>query len=363
MSQRFLNRLLCVVALSSLASVVSPARAQAAVPEGVTHQGRLFDADGQPVSEVLDVTFALYESEGAQEAIWSETLSVAFDEGYYSVRLGESAPLSDVLDGSTLYLGMQVGDDDEMTPRAAMGSVPYAMVANDVNGDINPLSVSIDGVGEVINADGQWVGDLLGIGGPEGPPGPAGPPGASGSDGAPGAQGPAGPAGPQGPAGATGSQGPAGPAGPSGPAGPAGPTGAQGPSGIVASVFAAGSGTSPTGTDRIFLASPAIVTIAAGEAVHVTSHKALGSTVSGGASNLNLWICYRPSGSAAIPSAVGAGSFGQRVPQNTRFTFGLSARIGSLSGTYEVGLCGDANGDTGWNSNEWSYTTALVYTE
>ena len=73
----------------------------------------------------------------------------------------------------------------------------------------------------------------------------------------------------------TGSQGPQ---GLTGAMGATGATGAQGPSGIVASSFVSGFGSSPTATLQ-FLAYPATVTVVAGQPVYVNSSKVL---VSGG---------------------------------------------------------------------------------
>jgi hypothetical protein len=215
---------------------MAAAGAEAAVPETITHQGRLFDAKGLPVSATLKVVFTIYDgADAAASVIWSEELDLAFEDGYFSARLGATTPLdTKVFDGSVRYLGIRVGADPEMTPRAAVGSVPYAVLAGDVRGDITPQSVSIAGYGEVIASNGQWTGDPTGLIGPAGPAGAQGP---MGPQGAQGAQGPVGPAGAQGPAGPMGPQGPAGPMGPAGldgamgPAGPAGPQGLEGPMG------------------------------------------------------------------------------------------------------------------------------------
>jgi hypothetical protein len=152
-----------------------------------------------------------------------------------------------------------------------------------------------------------------------------------------------------------------GPEGPQGPEGPIGPIGPQGPSGIVTSAFAYGYGADPT-TSLQFLVEPVSINVSSGQVVHVTSHKAFGSIVAAGASNLNLYICYRSVG--AILQSVGGGIWGLRVAQNTRQIFGLSATIQALDGAYQVGLCGLAEtGAANWNYNDWGYTTALVYTE
>lgn len=130
----------------------------------------------------------------------------------------------------------------------------------------------------------------------------------------------------------------------------------------VKTAFASGFGANPTSTLQ-FLVLPAQVTVGEGQAVHVTSNKAFGSSSAAGAHSLNLFICSRPHGSTATPAAYGGGSLGNRVAQNTRVTMGLSAVITDLSaGTYQVGLCGYSIDGANWNSNEYGYTSALVIT-
>ena len=100
---------------------------------------RVFDAGGVPVVGSQDVKFAIYDQELGGVEIWTETISIDFDEGFFSVRLGEQALLDEVVfDGSTRWLGITVGNDPEMTPRAAVESVPYAMFAGDVRGVLQP---------------------------------------------------------------------------------------------------------------------------------------------------------------------------------------------------------------------------------
>jgi hypothetical protein len=125
-------------------------------------------------------------------------------------------------------------------------------------------------------------------------------------------------------------------------------------------VIASGGGQSPANTNR-FLAPYVTVTVrSTSQQIHVTSHKALGSTV--GASNLRLYIGYRAAGSTASPSNVGGGVFGNKVAANTRMPMGMSGVISGLTpGDYEVGLVGSSSDFANWNSNEFGYTTAVVY--
>ena len=77
---------------------------------------------------------------------------------------------------------------------------------------------------------------------------------------------------------------------------------------------------------------------------------------------MNLYIGYRASGSVAAPFTVGGGIFGNKVAANTRVIMGMSAVIQGLApGNYEVGLVGSSSDYVNWNSNEWGYTTAVVY--
>lgn len=193
------------------------------VPGTFTHQGRLFDKDGVPVNDMVTITFSLYSGPDELIPLVSEIIDVAVEDGYFSVSLGEIKSWAPFLDGGVKYLGIAVDNDLEMTPRAVVQSVPYAVVAGNAIGAITPASVSINGT-MVIDETGKWVGDPTGLQGPTGPTGPAGPMGATGPTGPVGPVGPVGPTGPTGPAGATGPTGPTGPIGPTGATGPAGPT-------------------------------------------------------------------------------------------------------------------------------------------
>lgn len=149
-----------------LVAMMIPSSARSEVPGSLTHQGRLFDAFGAPIDGTLELTFAIYDAPGlGATELWSEAITVEFDEGYYSAELGLGVPIDVpvVFDGSTRFLGVTVEGDAEMTPRATVGSVPYALVAQDANGDIHPTSVEIEGVGPVIDNSGAWVGPPTGV--------------------------------------------------------------------------------------------------------------------------------------------------------------------------------------------------------
>ena len=77
------------------------------------------------------------------------------------------------------------------------------------------------------------------------------------------------------------------------------------------------------------------------------------------AQDLDVWICYQEGDGAVL--TVGTGVFDLRAAANTRQLVSLSAALTGLApGTYKVGLCGKSGDASNWNSNEFSYTTALV---
>jgi hypothetical protein len=140
------------------AALLLATEARAAVPAPLTHQGRLLDAGSQPVTTSQVFIYKIYDAPTDGNVLWTETLTVPLDQGFFSVQLGLVSPISDaLLTGGDRYLGIQVGADPEMVPREQLSSVPYARVAGEVSGDIHPASVSI-GSSAVISSAGKWVG-------------------------------------------------------------------------------------------------------------------------------------------------------------------------------------------------------------
>ncbi|OIO02899.1 MAG: hypothetical protein AUJ51_05655 [Elusimicrobia bacterium CG1_02_56_21] len=106
-----------------------PALAGAA-PALINYQGRLVDANGNPLSGAYSITFSIYSAASGGSAIWTETQSLSLDNGIFSASLGASSALTpSVFSSDTRYLGVQVGADAEMTPRTQLLSVPYAIYA------------------------------------------------------------------------------------------------------------------------------------------------------------------------------------------------------------------------------------------
>ena len=52
-----------------------------AVPLQMTQQGRLLDASGAAITGTHDLTFRIYDDQNAGSVLWSEVLTVQFNNG------------------------------------------------------------------------------------------------------------------------------------------------------------------------------------------------------------------------------------------------------------------------------------------
>lgn len=125
-------RRLAIAALTAfglLTAMGSTAAAEA--PASIPFQGFLVDAEGEPVSGPTELTVSLYDTDMGGTPLYAETQSVMIDEGYFTAYVGDVEPIDLTLfrDHGTLFIGVQVGEGEELAPRAMVGSVPYAAYA------------------------------------------------------------------------------------------------------------------------------------------------------------------------------------------------------------------------------------------
>lgn len=101
----------------------------------VPYQGRLTDAAGNAVTGNFVLNFRLYGVPSGGTALWTESWTggntVSVTAGLFTVLLGSLSPIpqSVITANSSLWLGVTVGSDAEMTPRVQLGSVPFAIQA------------------------------------------------------------------------------------------------------------------------------------------------------------------------------------------------------------------------------------------
>ena len=144
-----------------------------AVPLQITQQGRVLDSNGVALTGAHDLTFRIYDSASGGSVLWSETLTVNVNNGYYATVLG-SDEQNNALDSGTLalyplYLELQVDSNAPMVTRQAINSAPYAQmagvaeVAESVEGGVvNATEVQINGT-QVVDGSGNWVGQPISV--------------------------------------------------------------------------------------------------------------------------------------------------------------------------------------------------------
>jgi hypothetical protein len=117
------------------------AKAQDAQPQGqvaspdakssnIPIQGRLTDETGAPLADgTYTITLRLYEVSTGGTSICEDPDQVQVTDGLFSADFGASGCLdgaNTAIDGRQLYLGIEVEDDGEMTPRQPIQNVFYA---------------------------------------------------------------------------------------------------------------------------------------------------------------------------------------------------------------------------------------------
>ncbi len=117
-----------ICALLAAVFVSAPALA---VPTTFTHQGYIADQTGGPLQGQQDVTFTIYDAPASGAVLWTETLTLDFEDGVYSTSLGEVTTLdpAEFAANEDWFLGIAVGTSPELPGRAQLVSVPYAFVA------------------------------------------------------------------------------------------------------------------------------------------------------------------------------------------------------------------------------------------
>ena len=131
-----------------------------AVPNLINHSGQVILADNEPLTGLETVTFSLYTLPENGTLVWSETIPVTFDNGYYSVALGLDESLTaEVFDREQIYLGVQLEGQEEFEPRTHIVAVPYCLQCEScesVTGTVYDRNGNT-----VIDEDGNWTGGIM----------------------------------------------------------------------------------------------------------------------------------------------------------------------------------------------------------
>lgn len=126
--------------------------AQAGVPSFISHEGRLLRADGTPERGTAQLTFRLYDVDTGGAVLWSESQTLVLStDGYYATFFGRGAALP-AFDGRRMWLGITVQGETEMTPRAELAPVPYA-----VRSSVADRAFTAQSTATVGASTGQWL--------------------------------------------------------------------------------------------------------------------------------------------------------------------------------------------------------------
>ena len=126
----------------------------------ISIQGTLKDANGSSVSDgTYTVLFRLFNQEPDGNPVWQEEAPVEVVGGIYSHYLGSINPLSSADFGSTLFLGLKVGNF-ELNPRTRMTYAPYTFASATVvcSGALGDVKYSILNPAKFAEENGDcWV--------------------------------------------------------------------------------------------------------------------------------------------------------------------------------------------------------------
>lgn len=131
-----MNRSLSLVLIFLVLVAMGGVPALAATPQLLNYQGYLANPADSALTTNVVMTFTLYDAPTNGNTLWTEihpTVSVA--KGLFNVLLGSVATLpTSVFTGANAYLGISVGTDPEMTPRARVAATAYAYRVGTVDG-------------------------------------------------------------------------------------------------------------------------------------------------------------------------------------------------------------------------------------
>ena len=154
------------ISLETLTPSATEGQVLAAVspPRILSFQGRVTNASGAPTTVATDFVFNIYTVSSGGTAQWtSKTWNITPDSnGIFSVLLGDTGasdttiPSTLFSENATLYLGVTVGADSEMTPRQRIVSSAYALNADALAGYFPSQSADINQV-PVLDASGNLV--------------------------------------------------------------------------------------------------------------------------------------------------------------------------------------------------------------
>jgi len=121
------------------AALLAAGAAAEMLPLRINYQGKLIDpTTNAPKTGPVTLTFKLYNDptlSGAGNLLYTETQSnIPLTNGAFSVQIGSLTAISrELFLGASVYLGVTVSGDSEMTPRQNLAMSAYAYTANQLS--------------------------------------------------------------------------------------------------------------------------------------------------------------------------------------------------------------------------------------
>lgn len=114
------------LALGSIVVLLLVSMASAQAPQLIDFQGKLsFAANGSSVNGSTSITFRIFNASTGGSMLWSETQTVAVQNGSFNVLLGGITSLANLSFGQSLFLELVVGSDT-LLPRLNFTYAPLA---------------------------------------------------------------------------------------------------------------------------------------------------------------------------------------------------------------------------------------------
>jgi hypothetical protein len=106
--------------------ILAASIAYSQIPPTLSYQGMLTGSDDEAVEDgIYEIHFNLYGETEPSTSLWSETQNVTIVKGIFNVLLGTVTPLDLPFD-EQYYLGIAIGNEDELSPRIALTSSAYS---------------------------------------------------------------------------------------------------------------------------------------------------------------------------------------------------------------------------------------------
>ena len=102
---------------------------RADIPRQINFQGQISNSGGVPLNGVYTCYFRIYDQSAGGNTLYTETtMNLSVSSGLFNYNLGSNGPLN-LAFGAAYWLGIQVGTDNELMPRAKIVSVGNAYKA------------------------------------------------------------------------------------------------------------------------------------------------------------------------------------------------------------------------------------------